>query len=508
MNPKPIVLIILDGWGYREAESANAIALANTPCWDQLWQHNPHTLLSGCGEDVGLPDGQMGNSEVGHITLGAGRVIYQDLSAIQRDIDNRSFFQNPILNRAIEDAKNNKIHILGLLSPGGVHSHESHLHALLEMASLAHAKHVYFHPILDGRDTPPKSASESLIALEAQMKTLHLGKIATLMGRFYAMDRDQNYARTQLAYDALTAAHAPFQATTAEEALALAYARNETDEFVQPTIIDPQGQIESGDTVIFANFRADRARQLTRAMIEPSFDAFQRQKTPKLQHFVSMTQYANDLNTEVAYPKSRPVHTFGEILANANRTQLRIAETEKYAHVTFFFNGGKEEPYPGEQRILVPSPKVATYDLQPAMSAIEVTDKLIEAIRSQTFDSIICNFANADMVGHTGNMEATIAAVETLDRCLARICEALLTVGGEALITADHGNAELMFNPQTQQPHTAHTHQKVPLVYVGKRAITMVKSGSLKDVAPSLLTLLNMDQPEEMTGQSLVTLYD
>lgn len=509
-QPKPITLIVLDGWGYREEDNSNAILDAKTPFWDQLWQQCPHTLLSASGTDVGLPPGQMGNSEVGHLHMGAGRLVPQDLRRIDIAIENKEFFQNPILKDAVDSAvkNNHAVHILGLLSPGGVHSHENHIHAMAELAVQRGSKQLYIHAILDGRDTPPKSAMASLEALENKLRQLHQGKIASLVGRYYAMDRDQRWERVQKAYDLLTLGKADFRATSASAALELAYDRGETDEFVHPTIIQATGQppitIHDGDVVIFMNFRADRARQLTRAFTAPNFTGFVRQAQPKLATFVTLTEYAADINAKVAYPSMVLTNVFGEYIAKLNYQQLRIAETEKYAHVTYFFNGGREATFPKEDRILVPSPKVATYDLEPEMSAPEVTDQLVAAINSKKYDAIICNYANPDMVGHTGDLAATIKAVEMTDHCLKRVITALREVGGEAIITADHGNAEVMYDPTTGQAHTAHTTLPVPFVYIGRPAEITTKMGVLYDIAPTLCTLMGLPIPSEMTGKSLL----
>jgi 2,3-bisphosphoglycerate-independent phosphoglycerate mutase len=507
--PKPITLIVLDGWGYREETSANAIAAAKTPFWHQLWNTCPHTLLSASGIDVGLPPGQMGNSEVGHLHMGAGRLVPQDLRRIDIAIETKEFFQNPTLTAAIKKAAQTQhaVHILGLLSPGGVHSHENHIFALAELATTLGAP-FYLHPILDGRDTPPKSALASIEKLENKLHALQHGKIASLIGRYYAMDRDKRWERTQKAYDMLTLGKAEFHADSATTALAMAYARNETDEFVHATIIQTAQQkpitIQDDDVIIFMNFRADRARQLTRAFTEDNFNGFTREARPRLGAFVTLTEYAADINAQVVYPPIVLKNGVGELLASQYLHQLRIAETEKYAHVTYFFNGGREQPFPNEDRILIPSPKVATYDLQPTMSANEVTDRLVEAICKGNYDVIICNYANPDMLGHTGDMHATVTAIETINDCLQRVVTALKDVGGEAIITADHGNAEMMFDPKTGQPHTAHTTLPVPFIYVGRPAEITTQKGVLYDIGPTLLTLLGIPIPKEMTGKSLV----
>lgn len=508
---KPIVLIVLDGWGYRENKQDNAIQEANTPFWDKLWRECPHTLLSASGVDVGLPPGQMGNSEVGHLHMGAGRLVPQDLRRIDIAIENKDFFKNPVLLDAVNQAvkKNKQVHILGLLSPGGVHSHENHILAMTELAAQCHAN-FYVHAILDGRDTPPKSAQASLEKLENKLAALKRGKIASIIGRYYAMDRDQRWERTQKAYDLLTLGKADYFASSALEALQLAYLRKETDEFVHATTIhadnEPAVTIQDGDVVIFMNFRTDRARQLTRAFTDKNFSGFKREVCPQLSTYVTLTEYAADIAAKVAFAPLPLINVFGEYIAKLHYRQLRIAETEKYAHVTYFFNGGRELQFANEDRILVPSPKVATYDMQPEMSALEVTDRLVEAIRSKKYDVIICNYANPDMVGHTGDHQATIKAIEIIDQCLQRVITALRDVGGEAIITSDHGNAEVMYDPKTGQAHTAHTTLPVPFVYVGRPAEITTKEGVLYDIAPTLCVLMGLAIPEEMTGKSLLKL--
>lgn len=505
MHPKPFVLIILDGYGYHEADQDNAINQARRPVWDRLWHNNPHTLISGSGTDVGLPRDQMGNSEVGHTHLGAGRVVHQELARIGKAIERGEFERNPALAHAVAQSiqHNSTLHIIGLLSPGGVHSHQEHLFAMVKMAVQKGVKNIAIHAFLDGRDTPPRSAEASLAAMQTLLSQHNAGRIASIVGRYYAMDRDQRWDRIEQAYDLLTQSKAKFTAHSATEALQMAYARGENDEFVQPTIIQPKAAIHDGDVVIFMNFRADRARQLTAAFVQPDFSGFQRKRYLKLADFVTLTKYKSGLVQHVAYPATQLKNMMGAVLAQHNLKQLRIAETEKYAHVTFFFNGGIEAPFPGEDRILVPSPQVTTYDLKPEMSAIELTDKLVSAIESSQYDAIICNYANADMVGHTGNMAATITAIETLDQCLDRIVTALKKTGGEALITADHGNAEKMRDHVTGQPHTAHTLNPVPLLYIGRPADVKTTKGTLSDVAPTMLSLMHITPPAEMTGQIL-----
>lgn len=509
---RPYILLILDGWGYREDKTDNAIALAHTPTWDYLMAHYPHGLISGSGRCVGLPDGQMGNSEVGHLNMGAGRVVGQDLTRIDQSIADGSFFQNPVFLMAMQQAQSTQraVHVMGLLSPGGVHSQEQHIHAICELAAKAGVQKLYMHAFLDGRDTPPKSALASIKALENKFATLGVGQIASVTGRYYAMDRDQRWDRVELAYDMLTQGITPFHALNAEQALQSAYERGETDEFVKPTCIHAGTAnpitIQNDDVVIFMNYRADRAREMTRTFTEPTFDGFKRKTRPKLAGFVSLTEYAEDINTAIAFAPVNLHNTLGEYIANLHLKQLRIAETEKYAHVTFFFNGGVEQPYAGEDRVLVPSPKVATYDLQPEMSAQELTDKLVTAIETQKYDVIICNYANADMVGHSGILSAAIIAIETLDHCLSRVVKAVTQIGGEMIITADHGNAELMRDDQTHQPHTAHTNEPVPFIYIGRPAVIVKQDGVLADIAPTLLTMMGLPKPVEMTGSSIIAI--
>lgn len=510
-RPRPLALIILDGWGYREEKKANAIAAANKSHWDYLWQHYPHTLVAGSGRCVGLPEGQMGNSEVGHLNMGAGRVVYQDLTRIDLAIEQGDFFTNPVLTNAIAQAvqKDKAIHVLGLLSPGGVHSHEKQIFALLELAAKQQASKVYVHAFLDGRDTPPRSAMQSLEKLTACCKKSG-AKIASIIGRYYAMDRDKRWDRVQQAYDLLVSGQAEFAASDAMTGLQLAYDRGENDEFVKATVIKNPGEsahvIADNDTVIFMNFRADRARELTHALLDKKFEHFKRGNWPRINTMVTLSEYDPAFNAQVAFEPYKLTHILGEYLSESGLQQLRIAETEKYAHVTFFFNGGIETPYPGEDRILIPSPKVATYDLKPEMSAPELTDRLVKEIKSAKYDVIICNFANPDMVGHTGNFAATVKAIEVIDSCLKKITEALIQTGGEALITADHGNAELMFDEQTGQPHTAHTQELVPLIYVGRQANVAKFSGVLSDIAPTMLYLMGLTKPAEMTGEPLFQL--
>ena len=507
----PVALIILDGFGHSDVAENNAIANANKPVWDRLWTQYPTALIETSGMAVGLPEGQMGNSEVGHINLGAGRTVYQEFTRITKAIDDGDFFDNEALVQAIDKAvaAGKAVHLMGLLSPGGVHSHEEHIFAACKLAADRGAKKVYVHGFLDGRDMPPRSAEDSIVKADALLKELGVGFVASLIGRYYAMDRDNRWERVEQAYNLLTQAKADHVYTRAEDALKAAYQRDENDEFVAASSIRPNGEavkIEDGDAVLFMNFRADRAREITRSFVDADFSGFQREVTPALADFVMLTEYAADIKTTTAFPPAKLVNTLGEYMAKLGKTQLRIAETEKYAHVTFFFSGGREDEYEGETRVLVQSPQVATYDLQPEMSAPEVTDKLVDAIKSGAYDLIVCNYANGDMVGHTGKYDAAVKAIEALDVCLGRVTEALLDVGGECLITADHGNAEQMVNPESGQAQTAHTTFPVPLVYVhGRAESATLEHGRLCDIAPSLLSLMGLEQPAEMSGRSLVS---
>lgn len=507
-RPKPVVLAILDGWGQQNPHPSNAIAAAKAPNWHRLWQKAPHTLLSASGLDVGLPEGQMGNSEVGHLNIGAGRIIYQDSTRISASISEGSFFTNPVLLEALEKIHHHhgRVHLIGLLSDGGVHSLQSHAHALLKLCH-QHRIPSVFHAILDGRDTPPQSAEKYLTLLEEALSQYPQANMGSIMGRYYAMDRDHRWERTQKAYDCLTQGLGHL-VPNALAGLKKAYERGQTDEFVEPTWIKGTLPIEANDGIIFFNFRADRARQISEAFVNPDFEGFKRLNKPHLSTFVSLTEYAAHLKTAVAFPPISHQKVLGELFAQQHLTQLRLAETEKYAHVTFFFNGGREEPFAGESRTLIPSPKVATYDLAPEMSAEAITDVLVDAIENRRFDVIICNYANADMVGHTGIFEATLKAVETIDHCLGRIVDAIQKVEGALLITADHGNADNLFDENTGQPHTAHTTAPVPLVYVGKRPAVFKSEGRLCDVAPTILQLLSINQPSEMTGNPLLSWLD
>ena len=505
-TPKPLVLIILDGFGHSEIPEHNAIFAAKTPVYDRLRATQPHGLISGSGMDVGLPDGQMGNSEVGHMNLGAGRVVYQDFTRVTKAIRDGEFFENPVLTGAVDQATSagKAVHILGLLSDGGVHSHQDHLVAMAELAAQRGAEKIYLHAFLDGRDTPPRSAQSSIDLLDGTFAKLGKGRIATLIGRYFAMDRDNRWDRVSAAYNLIVDSAAEYTADTAQAGLEAAYARDESDEFVKATRIGEAVKVEDGDAVIFMNFRADRARELSRAFVETDFNEFPRARLPKVAAYIGLTQYSAKIPAPAAFAPSSLNNVLGEYLAKNGKTQLRIAETEKYAHVTFFFSGGREEPFEGEERILIPSPKVATYDLQPEMNAPEVTDRIVEAIEQQRYDVIVVNYANGDMVGHTGVFEAAVKAVEALDTCVGRIVEALDKVDGEALITADHGNVEQMEDECTGQAHTAHTTEPVPFIYVGKRNVKVRDGGVLADVAPTMLKLLGLEKPVEMTGTSIL----
>lgn len=512
---KPIVLLILDGYGYSEKTKYNAVYQANTPVYDELWKTCPNTLIDTSGMAVGLPEGQMGNSEVGHTTIGAGRVVYQNFTRINKAISDGDFFTNAEYVKAIDSAiANDKaVHILGLLSEGGVHSHQDHIYAMIKMAAERGAKQVYLHAFLDGRDAPPRSAEPSLQKAEDLFKELGVGRVASIVGRYFALDRDNRWDRVKAAYDVMVTGDTEFDALTSIDALKAAYARDENDEFVKATVICGEDEevatINDGDSVIFMNFRPDRAREITRALIDEPFTGFDRGDThPAIAHFVQTTEYASSINAPIAFPPINLNNSFGEYIAGLGKTQLRIAETEKYAHVTFFFNGGNEVVYPGEDRILVPSPQVATYDLKPEMSAPEVTDKLVEAIESGKYDAIICNYANCDMVGHSGLIDAAVKAVEAIDVCLGRVLDAVKKAGGAALVTADHGNVEEMFDEETGQPHTQHSTLPVPFIFVSNQKATMADGGSLADVAPTMLALMGLQQPVDMTGRNRVILQD
>jgi 2,3-bisphosphoglycerate-independent phosphoglycerate mutase len=513
---KTTALIILDGWGYREKSDSNAIQAANTPVLDKLKNDYPNMLIQTSGMAVGLPDGQMGNSEVGHVNLGAGRIVYQDFTRITKSIADGEFSQTPALCQAVDKTvkQGTAVHIFGLLSPGGVHSHEDHIFAMMELAKERGATKVYLHAFLDGRDTPPRSAKGSLEKAQQKFEQLFAnttgeGQIASVIGRYYAMDRDQRWERVEAAYDVMVSGIGKYQYQDALSALEGAYQRDENDEFVSASaIVNKQGEtieVNDGDALIFMNFRADRARQFSRCFTESDFDGFARKKVPAISDFVMLTQYSADIKASCAFAPTPLNNVMGEWLAKHNKTQLRISETEKYAHVTFFFSGGQEEEFDGEKRILVPSPDVATYDLQPEMNSTLLTDKLVAAIESHEYDFIVCNYPNGDMVGHTGDFDAAVKACEAVDTCIGRVVAALQSTGGECLITADHGNAEQMLDEKSGQAHTAHTCEPVPLIYVGRKA-TPASTGALSDISPTLLHLMAMEQPEEMTGSVLMQL--
>ncbi len=510
MSKKPTVLMILDGFGLNERSEGNAVAQANTPVIDSLMRDYPFVKGYASGLAVGLPDGQMGNSEVGHLNMGAGRIVYQELTRITKEIEDGEFFHNKALLDGIANVKehHSDLHLYGLLSDGGVHSHNTHLYGLLELAKREGVENVYVHCFLDGRDTAPTSGKGFIEELEAKMKEIGVGKIATISGRYYVMDRDNRWDRVEKAYNVMTKGEGE-TAESAVEAMEASYAKDVTDEFFVPTAITENGSpvatIKDNDTVIFFNFRPDRAREITRAFCMDEFDGFDRGARKKVT-YICFTEYDVTIpNKEVAFQKVELKNTFGEYLAAHGKTQARIAETEKYAHVTFFFNGGVEEPNPGEDRILVKSPKVATYDLQPQMSAPEVCDKLCEAIRSEKYDVIIINFANPDMVGHTGILEAAVKAVETVDSCVGRAVEALKEVDGQMFLCADHGNAEQLVDYETGAPFTAHTTNPVPFILINADpAYTLKEGGCLADIIPTLIELMGMEQPAEMTGKSLL----
>ena len=518
----PHVLMILDGFGHREDDKDNAIAAANMPNLDKIYEQYPHGLISASGEDVGLPDGQFGNSEVGHMNLGAGRVLYQDSTRISSELANREFYKNEALVNAVKAANElgGNVHIMGLLSDGGVHSHQEHIEAMCHSALVHGAKNVFVHCFLDGRDTPPKSADKYINRLRTHINKLNAHyesgrvQIASIIGRYYAMDRDNRWERVQKAYELITEGKADRLSTRADGAVQAAYKARETDEFISPTTVIGRDEVpytvDDNDALIFMNFRADRARELAQAFVLPDheFSGFARHKRPKLAAFVMLTKYSDILadspKTSIAYHPTSLTNTLGEYLQNKGKTQLRIAETEKYAHVTFFFSGGREAEYEGETRILVPSPDVATYDLQPEMSAPEVTDKLVAAIESGKYDVLVVNYANGDMVGHTGIFDAAVQAVEALDVCVGRVASAVQAAGGHLLITADHGNCEQMQDYESGQVHTQHTTEHVPLIYVGEQKLTVRRGGKLSDIAPTILALMNMEAPSEMTGESLL----
>jgi len=512
--PKPIVLFVLDGVGINESTDNNAVYSANTPNLDKYLAEWPYTSIKTSGLDVGLPDGQMGNSEVGHMNIGAGRVVYQDLSRISKEIDEGNFFKNENLKKAMQSAKENNsaLQILGLLSDGGVHSHQEHLYALLQMAKDNGIKQVNIHAFYDGRDVATTAGVAYTQKLQEKISEIGIGQIASVSGRYYAMDRDNRWERTKLAYDAVTD-KAARTGTDPVEVLQLSYADNVTDEFIIPTTIvdendEPVGPINEDDAIIFLNFRPDRARQLTKALKEPGFNEFPIEKDYSELVYITMTEYHKEFydfpNLYVAYPPQNLENTFGQYISEQGKTQLRIAETEKYPHVTFFFNGGVEKEYEGEDRALMPSPKVATYDLQPEMSAYDIKDELMKRLESNKYDAVICNFANGDMVGHTGVFEAAVKAVEAVDDCIGQLVEKILDMGGIAILTADHGNAEQMVDPITKEIFTAHTTFDVRVVTVGQDKYQLRSGGRLADLTPTMLDLMGLDQPQEMTGESLL----
>jgi 2,3-bisphosphoglycerate-independent phosphoglycerate mutase len=512
-RPKPIVLTVLDGWGYRAQTAGNAIALARKPNYDRLLAEFPNTLVQTSGPAVGLPEGQMGNSEVGHLNIGAGRVVHMDITRIDNAIASGTLFHEPLLLDAMERGRRHQLHLIGLLSDGGVHSHIQHLFALLRMARQQKVERVFVHCFLDGRDTPPHSGAEFVQQLQHQLRELGGGQIASLTGRYYAMDRDNRWERIERAYRAVVHGEADVRTADPLAALRRSYEQNVTDEFVAPIVViagvgpaaQPVGRVRDDDAVIFYNFRADRARQMTRAIAEPGFNQFADSARPVNLFFVGMTQYDKSFAwLRYLFGAEKLEHILAQVFADSDFRNLRLAETEKYAHVTYFFNGGVEKPFPGEERILVPSPKVPTYDLKPEMSAAGITDNVIQAIEKGRFDAIVMNFANADMVGHTGKLEPTIRAVETVDACLGRIFQVLRPRGGAWIITADHGNAETMIDPVTGGPHTYHTTNPVPFILLEEDGRIQLKpGGSLRDIAPTLLGVLGLPKPAEMTGHDL-----
>lgn len=500
---KPLVLMILDGWGIAPAGPGNAASVARTPNLDRYFREYPHTTLEASGNAVGLPEGQMGNSEVGHLNIGSGRIIYQELTRITKSIKDGDFFTNPVLTDCMAQCRSQSLHLMGLVSDGGVHSHFTHLLALVEMAKREGLKNIYIHAFLDGRDVPPKSASGYLAQLEQELQKIGLGKIATVSGRYYAMDRDKNWQRTRKAYDCLTRGLGE-EAQSAVAGVEASYAKGVTDEFVVPFKVQGvEGKIKAGDGVIFFNFRPDRARQITRALNDKEFEFFPREAGAMPVHYVCMTQYDATIAAPIAFPPESYDDTLGQVLAAQGMKQLRIAETEKYAHVTFFFNGGVEVPNKNEERILIPSPKVATYDLQPEMSAPLVTEALLKELDANKFDVVILNFANPDMVGHTGVMSAAVQAMEAVDICVGKIVDKVLSLGGQLCITADHGNLEKMVGDDGQ-PHTAHTTNKVPFLVLSENKALQLREGILADIAPTMLQLLGITKPVLMTGSSLI----
>ncbi|WP_460528341.1 2,3-bisphosphoglycerate-independent phosphoglycerate mutase [Chitinimonas naiadis] len=506
----PVLLLILDGFGHRLEGDDNAILHANKPNWDKLTQQYPYTTINASEHFVGLPDGQFGNSEVGHLNIGAGRVLQQDISRVDCDVADGTLGKNTVLAQAIATARDSgkTLHVMGLVSDGGVHSHENHIHALIQDAHKAGVASIAVHAFLDGRDTPPRSAERYLAKLQAVCDACPGARIVSVVGRYYVMDRDKRWERVEPAYRVVVDGEADFVTETAQAALLAGYERGENDEFILATAVRPDGKVtrmEDGDVVVFMNFRADRAREISVAINEDGFDGFVRARRPRLASYVTLTSYAETYPYPVAYTKPKVQNSFGEYIAGLGLKQLRIAETEKYPHVTYFFSGGEEKEFAGEDRILVPSPKVATYDLKPEMSADEVTNQIVEAVASRKYDAIICNYANGDMVGHTGNFDAAVKAVEALDGCVARCVAAMQAIGGEVLVIADHGNCEMMWDGGSRQPHTQHTTDQVPFLYIGRKAtVAAAGEGSLQDVAPSLLAMMGLSQPADMTGHSLI----
>jgi len=508
MKKNPVMLIVLDGWGIGKSYEGNAIYLARTPNFDRLMREYPNTRLKASGLAVGLPEGQMGNSEVGHLNIGSGRIVYQELTKITKSIEDGDFFKKEEFLNAIRNARenNSKLHIMGLVSDGGVHSHNTHLYALLKLCSKENFKEVYIHAFLDGRDVPPTIGKAHLLELQDKIAEIGIGRIATVSGRYYAMDRDRRWDRTELAYKAMVQGEGILNSSPID-AVQKSYNEGINDEFIVPTVITENGRpvatIDSGDSIIFFNFRPDRARQITRAIVDKDFNGFVREKEVDT-YFVTMTEYDKTIeNVHVAFKTEMPENTLGEYISKLGLSQLRIAETEKYAHVTFFFNGGREKPFENEDRVLIPSPKVATYDLKPKMSAIEVKDEVLNRLNMDKYDLIILNFANPDMVGHTGKVDAAIKAVETVDKCLGEIIDLLLEKGGKALITADHGNAEMLIDERDNSPVTSHTTNMVPLIAVGVGDVKL-KEGILADLAPTILDIMGLEKPKEMTGESLI----
>jgi 2,3-bisphosphoglycerate-independent phosphoglycerate mutase len=507
-RPRPLILTILDGWGFSPAVEGNAIAAARKPTYDKLLREYPNTVIHTSGPYVGLPDGQMGNSEVGHLNIGAGRVIQMDVTRIDAQIASGEFFRNPVLLECLKNARTRQLHLLGLCSDGGVHSCLTHLYALLKMARQEGVERVFVHAFTDGRDTPPESGAGFIRALEKEMRTLGVGRIASVSGRYYAMDRDKRWERIERAFGAMVLGQAE-KSTDAVAAVERSYEKKVTDEFIEPVTIvddrgDPVGRIRDEDSVIFFNFRADRAREITMALTDSTLERPSRSLAPKNLHYVTMTQCDKTFTLPYVLPREHPNNILANVMAQANWKNLRVAETEKYAHVTYFFNGGNEKPYPGEEREMVASPKVATYDLKPEMSAPGITDVIVKAIEGGNFDVIVMNFANADMVGHSGKMAPTVQAVETVDACLARIYQALRARNGAWIITADHGNAETMIDPVTHGPHTYHTTNPVPFILVTDEArVKLRNDGALQDIAPTILAVLGESQPKEMTGRDL-----